>query len=227
MAVVRAISVAALAALLSGELASARPEPSGAGAQAPAAAAAPAQASGGVIVGKVTPVEGEPKGEIVVYLEAVNEGATFPPPEGTPKVSQKGAKFEPSLLVVCVGQTVEFLNDEERPIEHNVFSRSETKEFDLGVYKPGGSKSVTFDKPGAVKLFCSIHRYMDGVVYVCPTPYFAVAGADGKYRIGGVAPGEYHVRTWQRKQRFEEAEARVTVGDAPGAEQTIDLALER
>lgn len=181
----------------------------------------------GVVAGRVAPVEGEAKGEIVVYLEVTDPAAKFAPPAGVPKVSQKGAKFEPSLLVVCVGQTVEFLNDEERPIEHNVFSRSETKEFDLGVYKPGGSKSVTFDKPGPVKLFCSIHRYMDGAVYVAPSSFFAIVDAEGRYRIEGVAPGEHHVKTWQRKQRYEEASARVTVADRAAQPNVVDLKLDR
>lgn len=223
----RAAALLAFAWALSGGAGASQQE--GAAPSTPPASGAPSgeTRAGAVITGRVTPVEGEAKGEIVVYLEATDAAVRFAPPAGVPKVSQKGAKFEPSLLVVCVGQTVEFLNDEERPIEHNVFSRSETKEFDLGVYKPGGSKSVTFDKCGPVKLFCSIHRYMDGAVYVAPSPFFAIVDAEGRYRIEGVAPGEYHVKTWQRKQRYDEASARVTVADGDAQPIVVDLKLDR
>jgi plastocyanin len=142
------------------------------------------------------------------------------------KVSQKGAKFRPALLVVCVKTTVDFLNDEDRPIEHNVFSNSPVMQFDLGLYKPGESRPVTFDKPGAVLLYCSIHRHMDGVVYVTPTPYFAVidgASGDLKYKIDDVPAGRWIVRTWQHRKRFPEAEANVDV--AAGGLCTQDLQL--
>ncbi len=76
-----------------------------------------------------------------------------------------------------VGARVDFKNDEKKAVEHNVFSNSEAKKFDLGLYRPGESvTAILFDKPGAVRLRCSIHRYMDGVVYVTPSPYFAAVG---------------------------------------------------
>src|SRR5262249_3099128 len=65
-------------------------------------------------------------------------------------ISQKGAQFSPALSIVCVGQSVEFHNDEDRLIEHNVFSRSKAKPFDLGLYPPPEQKTVTFDSPGPV-----------------------------------------------------------------------------
>ena len=104
------------------------------------------------------------------------------------------------MTVVSVGQTVNFLNDEDRAIEHNVFSNSAPKRFDLGLYGPGKSKAVTFDKPGPVFLYCSIHRYMDGVVYVAPSPFFATVAKDGSFTITGVKPGNYNLRTWQRRR---------------------------
>src|SRR5207248_492982 len=99
------------------------------------------------------------------------------------KVSQKGAQFQPRMVVVTIGQEVEFLNDEERLIEHNVFSNSPAKRFDLGLYRPGESRKVVFDKPGPVFLYCSIHRYMDGVIYVSPTPFTSRVDEKGRYTI--------------------------------------------
>ena len=156
------------------------------------------------VTGTVT-AEGEvPLAEMVVFLESADPSWKAPKPPEDVKVSQKGAQFAPRLVIVTVGQGVDFLNDEDRLIEHNVFSNSPAKRFDLGLYGPGQSKRVVFDKPGPVHLFCSIHRYMDGVVYVAPTPYTSRVDEKGRYRIENVPPGKWMVKTWQRRRRFLE-----------------------
>lgn len=177
------------------------------------------------VQGRITAKGNGPLPDMVVYLESTDPQRRFDPPAGAVVVSQKNAQFSPSLVVVCVGQTVDFVNDEERPIEHNVFSQSPAQPFDLGLYRPGASKSVVFDKPGAVRLHCSIHRYMDAVVYVCPTPFHAKVGEDGSYSIENVPAGEYVLKTWQRTQRFRDKPANITVTD--GAQVTLDLEMSR
>ncbi|MBC8109192.1 MAG: methylamine utilization protein [Anaerolineae bacterium] len=163
-----------------------------------------------------------PLAEMVVFLESPDTARAMPPPPAPIKVSQKDAQFSPKMVVVSVGQSVEFLNDEARPIEHNVFSNSPAKRFDLGLYGPGQSKSVVFDKPGPVALFCSIHRYMDGVVFVSPTPYTSRVNPDGHYQIDDVPPGNWIVKTWQRRKRFLEMSVPVTVE----AEKIATVVLE-
>ena len=194
-----------------------------------AAATLPAAGGGGgaTVSGKVTSESEVPLSEMVVYLEPDDDAlsmATTPPPPAA-KISQKGAKFDPPLLIISVGQTVDFLNDEDRPVEHNVFSNAPAKKFDLGLYPPSEHKSVTFDKPGAVFLYCSIHRFMDGVVYVCPTPFHSSVAADGTYKIEHVPPGKYKLRTWQRRKRFPEKIEALDV--ASDAAQTMNLELRR
>jgi hypothetical protein len=194
-------------------------------AAAPAAPAAATRPAGGPVTGTVR-AEGEvPLAEMVVYLESPDPDRPMPPPPPAVKVSQKNAQFDPPLVVVTVGQAVDFPNDEDRPIEHNVFSNSAAKRFDLGLYAPGESKSVTFDQPGAVFLYCSVHRYMDGVIFVSPTPYTSRVDDDGHYAIENVPPGAWVVKTWQRRRRFPEQTVPVTLGaDAP---VTVDLELKR
>src|SRR3954471_14704498 len=115
-------------------------------------AAAPSTQPAGAVTGKVTS-EGEvPLHELVIYLESPDAARPLPPPGPAVKVSQKGAQFAPPLSIIMVGQSVDFPNDEDRLIEHNVFSNAPAKRFDLGLYPPGQSRTVTFDKPGAVFL---------------------------------------------------------------------------
>jgi len=210
---------AALGLVLIGPVAAAIQASSDSSTEAPASQ--PARRS---VTGRVTAKGGAALPDVVVYLESTDRNRRFDVPEPV-AVSQKDAQFAPSLVVVCVGQSVDFVNDEERPIEHNVFSQSPAKPFDLGLYPPGQTKSVTFDKAGPVRLHCSIHRYMDAVVYVCPTPFHAKVAADGSYSIDNVPLGEYVLKTWQRTQRFRDKSANVTVSD--GQTATLDLELSR
>lgn len=182
-------------------------------------------AVGGSIQGTVTAEGDVPLSEMVVFLESPDPNRSMPPVPTAVKVSQKGAQFAPKMVVVTVGQAVEFPNDEDRPIEHNVFSNSTAKRFDLGVYGPGQSKTIVFDKPGPVVLYCSIHREMDGVVYVSPTPYTSRVENNGHYQIDNVPPGEWVVKTWQRRRRFAEKSIPITV--ETGQSKTVDLELTR
>ena len=178
-----------------------------------ARASAPAAvANTGTMSGRVAVAEGQRLPEMVVYLESTNPKFTFNPPQQPVVVSQQKATFRPALIVVPVGSKVDFRNDDKGPVEHNVFSKSEARKFDLGLYKPDDpTQPVTFDTPGAVRLRCSIHRYMDGVVYVTPTPYFAIVDKNGGFKITGVEPGNYLIKTWQHSQRFREIEMPITV----------------
>ena len=82
-----------------------------------------------------------------------------------------------------------------------------------------------FDKPGAVFLYCSIHRHMDGVVFVSPTPFTSRVTDDGIYKIENVPAGIWLVKTWQRRRRFPEVSVPVLVDPAKPA--TTDLELRR
>ena len=184
-------------------------------------------ADGATVTGKVTSESEVPLSQMVVFLQRDGDAPPSQPDDAPPPVvvRQKGAKFDPPLLIVTVGQTVEFLNDEEKSIEHNVFSNAPAKKFDLGLYPPRESKAVTFDKPGAVLLYCSIHKFMDGVVYVCPTRHHSRVADDGTYRIEHVPPGRYTLRTWQRQKRFpEKTEPLELTG---GTVRTMNLGLRR
>ena len=179
----------------------------------------------GTVAGKVTATGEVPLSEMVVYLEPRDAKQEITVPKETIKVSQKGAKFAPAIVIACVGQTVDFLNDEDRAIEHNVFSNAPPKKFDLGLYKPGEARSVLFDKPGAVFIYCSIHRHMDGVVFVSPTPFTSRVNEDGSYKIQAVPPGIWIVKTWQRRRRFPELAVPVLVES--GKTASTDLELRR
>jgi plastocyanin len=113
----------------------------------------------------------------------------------TQKIIQKNLAFEPWLLPVQVGTTVDFPNMDL--VFHNVFSYSKAKKFDLGRYAQGQSKQVLFDKPGLVQVFCEIHRTMRAYILVLETGYFTTTDDQGKFQINDIPAGNYKLHVWQ------------------------------
>jgi plastocyanin len=139
----------------------------------------------------------------------------------TVKVSQKRAMFAPHVLPVMVGTIVEWPNKDD--IYHNVFSYSEARPFDLGLYKDSAGKAVTFDKPGQVDVFCSIHANMSCVVLVLQNPYFAVTDDRGGYTITNVPPGTYRLKAWHERLPPQTMEITVPETGAVKADFTMGI----
>ncbi len=109
-------------------------------------------------------------------------------------LQQKNKAFEPHLLVVTKGSTVDFPNRD--PWFHNVFSLFNGKRFDLGLYEAGTSRTVHFDREGVSYIFCNIHPEMSAVVVVLSSQYFAVPNKQGDFSIASVPPGRYMLHVW-------------------------------
>jgi plastocyanin len=199
------------------------------------AAALPVAAAAGTIAGRVdvrrdaggsegrpavadlghhAPREAPDRRRSVVYLETAPQDALENPAPGRAVLDQRNEAFVPYVVAVTVGSTVEFPNSDR--IYHNVFSLSKTKRFDLGRYPRGQSRSVRFDQPGVVRVFCEIHSHMSAFVLVFAHRYFATTDAEGRYRIDGVPPGSYTLAAWndgavraRREVRLEDAGAAV------------------
>src|SRR5271169_4223474 len=109
-------------------------------------------------------------------------------------LQQRNKTFEPHLLVVTRGSTVDFPNRD--PWFHNVFSLFNGKRFDLGLYESGTSRTVHFDREGVSYIFCNIHPEMSAVVVVLSSTYFAVPNKQGQFSIASVPPGRYMLHVW-------------------------------
>lgn len=167
-------------------------------------------ASAGTIGGKVSGVNGES----VVYVEGI-AGKTFPAPTAKPVIDQKGLMFQPHLVVVEQGTTVEFLNSDK--VAHNVFwiSVGGNKKLghNLGTWPQGEKRAFKFENPGTVALLCNVHPEMSSYVVVAPTPYFATTDKSGEYKIENVPDGIYTVTAWHEGAKNQSKPVKVA-GDS-------------
>jgi len=109
-------------------------------------------------------------------------------------MGQRNIQFDPRILIVPVGSTVTFPNYDK--VRHHVYSFSKPKKFDLKLYGKDQSRSILFDRPGAVTVGCNIHDAMSGVIMVVDTPYAAQTDAAGHAALSGVPAGGATVRVW-------------------------------
>jgi len=135
------------------------------------------------------------RSHVVIYLEG--QLASTPV---VATLGQENRRFVPETLVVPVGSTVSFPNND--PIFHNVFSLSNSKSFDLGNYPKGHTRTVTFTKPGIVFVNCHLHPNMSAAIVVSPNQWATKADGAGHFKLSDVPPGKYTAVAWHKTAGF-------------------------
>jgi len=169
---------------------------------------------------------------VLVYLTRAPSGS-MDLPKTDFVMDQLNLEFRPHVLPVLVGSTVQFPNNDQ--VDHNIFSMSRTKKFNLGSYKPGDSKAVLFDKPGIVELRCDVHAEMAAYILVMKNPYFAVTDKKGNFQIpdanylqqaglenlADLATGKYFIKTWHEKLKTQKKA--ITISEVENAAVQLNL----
>ena len=158
----------------------------------------------------------------VIYVDAEIANPSVPP---LSQIAQKNRRFEREVLVIPVGASVSFPNHD--PIYHNVFSLSRAKSFDLGYYSQGKTRTVRFDKPGPVQVFCHLHTNMNAAILVVPNAYFARPASGGAFRIAAVPSGRRLLRLWHKSAGFLQQEVDVPVDGTVSVTFNLPLATAK
>ena len=130
----------------------------------------------------------------VVYFESAPRGAFEDREAPHATLDQRDETFVPHVVAITAGTVVDFPNNDRT--YHNVFSLSKPRRFDLGRYARGHSKSVRFDRPGIIRVFCDIHSHMNAFILVFAHRFYAVTDNEGRYEIDSVPPGSYTLSAW-------------------------------
>jgi plastocyanin len=124
----------------------------------------------------------------------ISDPQPLPSPSSEPVVRQTMKTFEPDLVIVPVGTSVTFPNDD--PFYHSVYSESPGNAFDLGLYDTGPGKAVRFDVAGIVDVHCHIHRMMHATIVVVDGPFVQTTQPNQRYRFDGLRAGNHVLHVW-------------------------------
>lgn len=139
--------------------------------------------------------QGAPLEDAVVSLSSAHAAIANAGTRAT--VDQRGSQFVPHVLAVQAGTSVTFPNSDQ--IQHQVYSFSAPRRFELPLYAGTQASPIRFEQTGIVVLGCNIHDWMIGYVVVVDTPYFAKSDARGMLSIEA-PPGKYRLRAWHERQ---------------------------
>lgn len=159
--------------------------------------------------------------DVVVFLRDVPAGGPLPATKTT--MVQRDESFEPRVVAITLGSSVEFPNAD--PFFHNVFSLSSGSSFDLGRYKRGDTRTRLFTHPGLVKVYCHVHSQMSASILVLDNGYFTRPSLNGAFSLDDVPAGTFRVSAWQ--ERLGETVTSVTVKPGQTAHVEFNLPLDQ
>lgn len=166
-------------------------------------AASPAYA--GDVAVRVVDSSGQPLADAVVTIHMDAGQPTGPirfPWAST--MAQKNIAFVPGTLIVPVGATVSFPNQDK--VRHHVYSFSKPARFELKLFGQDETRGYTFKTVGAVALGCNIHDSMSGFIKVVDTPFANKTAADGTTVLRGVNGGSARITVWHPRMRAKDNE---------------------
>lgn len=174
----------------------------------------------------ITVVDAQDKGiEGVVLVAQPDNAATIKRVPRVAVMDQINMQFLPEVVVIQTGSSVDFPNSDQ--IQHQVYSFSAPKQFQLSLYQGHKYPPVVFDRPGLVTVGCNIHDDMLGYIYVTDSPFFGKSDAHGQLLLRDLPTGGYLVTAWHpelpQETPHEPMQLRVSVSEAQGASVVFHL----
>ncbi|GBC71359.1 Plastocyanin [Candidatus Calditenuaceae archaeon HR02] len=118
----------------------------------------------GMLGGGAAPRQGK-------VVRIVSQKGSYLPPEGwklgdPPTISDK--YYNPSRVTLNVGDTIEYVNEDETPHTFTTMKGKAPADFDSGPINPGASFRYTFRTPGEYNIYCTLHPHKGAVINVLP-----------------------------------------------------------
>jgi plastocyanin len=125
----------------------------------------------------------------------------FPVPTTSVVLGQKNCQYEPHVVGIQVGQTLDMITSD--PTLHNVHGGGRdtaNQEFNFGQAFPGQKNQHVFSTKEVMFPFaCDVHKWMNAYLGVVDNPFYAVTGTDGAFSLKGLPPGTYTVEAVHEK----------------------------
>src|SRR5215831_11635106 len=159
---------------------------------------------------------------VFVYVKDGLGNRTFDVPKEAVTINQQGCKYHPHVLGVMAGQNVEIKNDD--PTTHNIHpTPKDNREWNESQPPSAAPLQKTFAREEIMlPVKCNQHPWMKMYVNVVKNPFYAVSGADGRFEIKGLPPGDYTIAFVQEK--LGEQTQKVTLG--PKDSKSVDVTFK-
>jgi hypothetical protein len=134
-----------------------------------------------------------------VWIKSGLPAVRWDPPVEVAKLDQVGCVYQPHVLGLMVGQTLEISNSDT--VNHNIHADARINP-GWNVTEPPRAEKRTerFEKEEILfPVTCGVHPWMRSYLAVVSHPFFAVTGDDGSFQLKGVPPGNYTVEAVHEK----------------------------
>ncbi|HVS17479.1 MAG TPA: plastocyanin/azurin family copper-binding protein, partial [Planctomycetota bacterium] len=132
-----------------------------------------------------------------VVIEIAVEGQQAKVPEKPIHMDQTKCRFEPHVVVIPAGSTVEFLNSDS--VSHNVHTYAKRNDSMNKTIAAGGKETQKYDKTDQIEVKCDIHPWMNSHLIVTDAAFYDVTDAEGKFSVAGLPAGTHKVDYWHEK----------------------------
>jgi plastocyanin len=147
---------------------------------------------------------------VFIYIKSGLEGKQFEVPAAPVVFDQRGCWFQPRVLGVQTGQTLQITNSD--PVTHNIHPLAQINR-EWNHSQGPGEAPLTRKFPRQevmIRVKCNIHSWMRAYIGAVDHPYFAVTGPDGAFEIPNVPPGDYVIEAWQEAMGTQDRNITVT-----------------
>ena len=166
-------------------------------------------------------VDGGKLANVFVYVKEGLGDRAFDVPKNAVIIDQKGCQYHPHVLGVMTGQNIEIRNDDETT--HNIHpTPKDNREWNESQPPKAAALEKSFAREEVMlPVKCNQHPWMKMYLNVVKTPFFAVTGADGKYEIKGLPPGDYTLAFVQEKLGEQTQKITLAAKDSKKADQAF------
>jgi len=166
-------------------------------------------------------VDGGKLANVFVYVKEGLGDRAFDAPKSAVTIDQKGCQYHPHVLGVMTGQNIEIRNDDDTT--HNIHpTPKDNREWNESQPPKAAPLEKSFAREEVMlPVKCNQHPWMKMYLNVVKTPFFAVTGADGKYEIKGLPPGDYTLAFVQEKLGEQTQKITLAAKDSKKADQTF------
>ena len=159
---------------------------------------------------------------VIVYVKDGLGNRTFSTPSAPVELNQQGCMYNPHIVAMMAGQTVDVKNSDKTTHNIHPIPRN-NKEWNKS-QPPGAAdlQEVFAREEITIPVKCNVHPWMKSYIAVFKHPFFAVTSPDGSFSIKGLPPGTYTIEAWH--ERYGTTSQSVTIG--PKEAKTISFSLK-